>query len=60
MDFVSPCTPFVFGRMIRIIGFLLVRCFALLLKLEREGFMPIKLLQGNRVETLEQEVNWGF
>ena len=20
--------------------------------------MPIKLLQGNRVETLEQEVNW--
>jgi len=47
MDFVSPCIPFVFGRMIRIIGLLLVRCFTLLLKLEREGFMPIKLLQGN-------------
>jgi hypothetical protein len=29
MDFVSPCIPFVFGRMI-IIGFWLVRCFALL------------------------------
>lgn len=55
MDFVSPCIPFVFGRMIRI-GLLLVRCFALLLKLEAEGFMPIKLLQRNRVETLE--VDW--
>lgn len=58
MDFVSPYIPFFNGRMIRMIGLLLVRCFALLLKLERGGFMPIKLLQGNTVETLEQEVNW--
>jgi hypothetical protein len=58
MDFVSPCILFVLGRVIRIMCFVLVRCFALLLKLEREGFMSIKLLQGNRVETLEQEVNW--
>jgi hypothetical protein len=36
--------------MIRI-GLFLVRCFALLLKLEREGFIPIKLMQGNRIET---------
>ena len=57
MDFVSPCIPFVFRRMIRI-GLFLVRFFALLLKLERGGLIPIKLMQGNRVETLEQEVNW--
>ena len=30
MDFVSPCIPFVFGRMMRIIGLLLVVfCFAI-------------------------------
>jgi len=57
MDFISPCVLFVFRRMLRI-GLLLVRCFALLLKQERESFMPIKLLQGNRVETLEKEANW--